>query len=333
MTGQEVLNQDEIEALIHGVDNGAVVTDPVGSPGEAQPYDFATQARIVRSRMPTLGMINERFVRLFRISLYNMLRRTPEISPLPVETQRFADYLNTLRIPTNLNLIAVKPLRGAGLLVLEPALVFAVVDNFFGGKGRNTPTQERDFTATEYRIIQMMLKNVFADMQEAWSPVFDLSLELQKSESNPQFVNIASPTEVAVISRFQIELEGGGGGLHLVLPYSMIEPIRELLDADVQSDRDPDERWPQSLREDMEDAEVDFSLHLGRCRITVGELLNLKPGDVVSADFDGKATMLVEDIPMFRGSFGASRGQQALKLEQRIHRRANPNDSTLSRNA
>jgi len=321
VSSQEILNQDEIDALIHGVDSGSVATDEDSAPGEARPYDFATQVRIVRGRMPTLEMINERFARLFRISLFNMLRRTPEISVAPVQMSKFAEYVHSLHVPTNLNLISMKPLRGTSLMILDPTLVFAVVDNFFGGTGRHAKIEGREFTVTEYRIIHMLLKSAFADMKEAWSHVFNLNFEFQNSEINPHFANIVSPTEIVVVTKFHIELEGGGGDLHLTMPYSMIEPLREILDAGMQSDRvEHDERWLQSLREEIEDADVEISLSLGRSHITVGELLNLKPGDILPTDFDGKATMLAEDVPLFKGTYGASRGQQAIKLENRIHR-------------
>lgn len=333
MSGQEILNQDEIDALIHGVDSGSVNTEPDANPGEARPYDFATQVRIVRGRMPTLEMINERFARLFRISLFNLLRRTPEISVAPIQMNKFAEYVHSLHVPTNLNLISVRPLRGTALLIMEPTLVFAVVDNFFGGTGRHTKIEGREFTATEYRIIQMMVKNTFVDMQEAWSHVFKIQFEYQSSEINPHFANIVSPTEIVVTTRFHIDLDGKGGDLHLTFPYSMIEPLREVLDAGVQSDRvEHDERWLQSLREEIEDADVEIGLSLGRSRITLGELMKLKAGDILPTDFDGKATLLAEEVPLFKGTFGASRGQKAIKLEQRIQRaRPNPIDSMFSR--
>ncbi|MGC3979897.1 MAG: flagellar motor switch protein FliM [Steroidobacteraceae bacterium] len=335
MSSQEILNQDEIDALIHGVDSGDVRTDQGSAPGEARPYDFATQVRIVRGRMPTLEMINERFARLFRISLFNMLRRSPEISVAPIQMSKFSEYVHSLHVPTNLNLISIRPWRGTALMILDPTLVFAVVDNFFGGNGRHAKIEGREFTATEYRIIHMMLKNAFADMKEAWSHIFNIDFEYQNSEINPHFANIVSPTEIVVVTRFHIELDGGSGDLHLTMPYSMIEPLREVLDAGVQSDRvERDERWLQSLREEIEDAEVDVSLTLGRSRITVAELMNLKPGDILPTDFDGKAVMLAEEVPIFKGTFGASRGQQAIKLETRIHRnRSNPIDNLLTRSA
>jgi len=332
VSSQEILNQDEIDALIHGVDSGAVVTEAPPAPGEARPYDFATQVRIVRGRMPTLEMINERFARLYRISLFNMLRRSPEISVGAVQMSKFSEYVHSLKVPTNLNLVHVKPLRGTALFIIDPTLVFAVVDNFFGGNGRYAKIEGREFTATEYRIIQMLLKAAFTDVKEAWSHVFNVDFEYLNSEINPHFANIVSPTEIVVITTFHIELDGGGGDMHITMPYSMIEPLRELLDAGVQSDRvEHDERWLQSLREEIEDAEVELSAWLGNSRVTLSELLNLKPGDVITTDFNGKATLLAEDVPIFKGQFGASRGMQAVKLETRIKRsKPNPIDYMLS---
>jgi flagellar motor switch protein FliM len=332
VSSQEILNQDEIDALIHGVDNGAVVTEVESEPGEARNYDFATQVRIVRGRMPTLEMINERFARLYRISLFNMLRRTPEISVGAVQMSKFSEYVHSLKVPTNLNMVHIKPLRGTALFIIDPTLVFAVVDNFFGGTGRYAKIEGREFTATEYRIIQMLLKAAFIDVKEAWSHVFGVDFEYLNSEINPHFANIVSPTEIVVITTFHIELDGGGGDMHITMPYSMIEPLREMLDAGVQSDRvEHDERWLQSLREEIEDADVELSAWLGNSRISLKELLNLKPGDVISTDFNGKATLLAEDVPIFKGQFGASRGQQAVKLETRIKRsKPNPIDYMLS---
>ncbi len=321
MSGQDVLSQDEIDALLHGVDSGAVATENATEPGEARNYDFANQVRIVRGRMPTLEMINERFARLFRTSLFNLLRRSPEISVSPVELMKFSEYVHSLHVPTNLNIVRMHPLRGAGLVVLDPKLVFTTVDNFFGGNGRYTKIEGRDFTATETRVIHMMLKQIFADLKEAWSNVARIDLEYVNSEINPHFANIVSPTEIVVITTFNIELEGGGGQIHITMPYAMIEPLRELLDAGVASDRvEHDERWMQALKEEIEDAEVEIGAVLGRGRITLAELVDLKPGDIIPCDFAGRATVVAEDVPVFRGQYGVRHGVQAVKIEERVTR-------------
>jgi flagellar motor switch protein FliM len=258
--GAEILNQDEIDALLQGVDNGAVPvagpTPPPAPPGEVRSYDLATQTRVVRGRMPTLEMINDRFARQFRIALFNMIRRTPELSVAPLRLQKFSEYTQSLQIPSSLNLIKMEPLRGTALMVLDAKLVFAIVDNFFGGNGRFARLEGREFTATEGRIIQMVMRQAFADLQEAWSICKPIKIEYLNSEINPHFASIVSPLEIVVVTSFRVELEGGGGDLHVTMPYSMIEPIRDLLDSTVHGERQRDEKWVTTLREETEEAEV-----------------------------------------------------------------------------
>lgn len=321
MSPNDVLSQDEIDALLHGVDSGAVNTEPEAAPGEVRPYDFANQVRIVRGRMPTLEMINERFARLFRTSLFNMLRRGPEVAVAPIKMLKFSEYVQGLHVPTSLNLVRILPLRGTALVVLDPKLVFTVVDNFFGGNGRFAKIEGREFTVTETRVINLLLKHIFADAKEAWSTVARLDIEYINSEINPHFANIVSPTEIVVVTSFHIELDGGGGDLHITMPYAMIEPLRELLDAGVASDRvEHDERWLQALKDEIEDAEVELSTVLGRGRVTMQQLIDLKPGDIIPVDFNGRATLYAEDVPIFRGTFGVSHGQQAVQIEERVAR-------------
>jgi flagellar motor switch protein FliM len=322
----EILNQDEIDALLKGVDDGAVPTTPAPEePGRARDYDLATQIRIVRGRMPTLEMINDRFARLFRIGLFNMLRRTPEIAVSPVKVQKFTEYTQNLHVPSSLNLIKINPLRGTALLMLDATLVFAIVDNFFGGNGRYAKIEGREFTLTEGRIVQMVLRQAFADLTEAWSICSPINIEYVNSEINPHFANIVSPSEIVVVTAFKIELDGGGGELHVTMPYAMIEPIRDLLDSGMQSDRmEHDENWNRTLREEIEEAEVELVPVLGHTTLTVGRLVDLKPGDVIPCDFDGEVTLFAEGVPVLRGGYGVSRGQQAVKVSQRVTRRKPP---------
>ena len=238
---EEVLNQDEIDALLKGVDNGAVPVAPEvvvpAAPGEVRPFDLATQTRLVRGRMPTLEMINDRFARLFRIGIFNMLRRTPNINPAPVVVQKFSEYTQNLHVPSSLNLVRFNPLRGTALMVLDATLVFSLVDTFFGGSGRYAKIEGREFTPTEGRIIQMLLRQAFVDLTEAWSLIAAINLDYLSSEINPHFATIVSPSELVVVSWFKIELEGGGGELHITMPYAMLEPLRDVLDSGMQSDR------------------------------------------------------------------------------------------------
>ncbi|MCF6238844.1 MAG: flagellar motor switch protein FliM [Candidatus Marinimicrobia bacterium] len=322
MAVNDLLTQDEIDALLHGVGSGDVDSedDAPLDDGEAHEYDFNSQDRIVRGRMPTLEMINERFARHFRISLFNMLRHTAEISVGSVQMLKFAEYVHSLFVPASLNLVKIEPLRGTSLFVFDPKLVFTVVDNFFGGEGKfHTKIEGREFTPTEQRIIQIMLDLCFKDMAEAWHPVMPLTYNFQSMEVNPHFANIVTPSEVVVVTTFHIELEGGGGDLHVTLPYSMVEPIRELLDAGVQSDRDEnDDRWAVALAEEIKEADVEISSTLTETEISLEELNELKVGDIIPIDLPDSVTIRVEDIPGFRGNFGVSDGKNAIKITERV---------------
>jgi len=318
----DLLSQDEIDALLHGVSGGDVETEAEEElpEGEVRGYDFASQDRIVRGRMPTLEMINERFARYFRISLFNMLRRAGEISVSGVQMLKFAEYVHSLFVPTSLNLVKISPLRGTALFVLEPKLVFALVDNFFGGGGRfHTKIEGREFTPTELRVINMVLEITFKDLMQAWKPVMEVGFEYQSSEVNPHFANIVSPTEVVVVNTFRVELDGGGGDLHVTMPYSMVEPIRDLLDAGVQSDRsDRDERWTRSIREEMKEARVELSTTLLETSLTLREVNELQAGDVIPVDLPELVVLEAEETPVFRGKYGIHNGTRAVKVVEKI---------------
>ena len=321
MAVNDLLSQEEIDALLHGVDSGDVETEAEEEvEGEVRSYDFTSQDRIVRGRMPTLEMINERFARHYRISLFNMLRRSAEIAVGGVQMVKFSEYVHSLYVPTSLNMVRVKPLRGTALFVIDPKLVFVVVDNFFGGDGRfHAKIEGREFTPTELRVVQMMLREVFKDLKEAWAPVMDVDFEYMNSEVNPQFANIVSPTEVVVVSTLHVELEGGGGDMHITMPYSMVEPIRELLDAGIQSDRtDTDERWTTALQEEMKEARVELSSTLTETTLQLSDMMNMKPGDVIPIEMPETVTVRAENIPIFRGRLGVSQDKMAIKISERV---------------
>lgn len=321
MSGADILSQDEIDALLNGVDSGDVDTGGANlDDGTANSYDFANQERIVRGRLPTLEMINERFARLFRVSLFNMMRRSPDISVNGVQMVKFSEYVHTLFVPSSLSMVHVHPLKGTSLFMLHPELVFTTVDNFFGGYGRfRNKIEGREFTPTELRVIEKMVGLCMNDMKEAWAPVLDIDFESLGHEVNPHLANIVSPSEVLVVSSFHVELDGGGGDLQLVIPYSSIEPIRDLLDAGVQSDRsEQDDRWTNSLREEMQAAEVQLSSTLAQSTLSLRQIMKLKAGDIIPIDMPEKVVLKAEEIPVFRGHLGVSNGSVAIKVSEPI---------------
>lgn len=317
----DLLSQDEIDALLHGVDD-VDEDDNDGEGGSAAEYDFSSQDRIVRGRMPTLEMVNERFARHLRISLFNLMRRTTEVSINGVQMLKFGEYIHTLFVPTSLNMVRFRPLKGTALITLEARLVFILVDNFFGGDGRYPAKIEgREFTPTERRIIQLLLKIVFEDYMEAWAPVMDVEFEYLDSEVNPSMANIVSPTEVIVVCSFHIELDGGGGDFHIALPYSMLEPIRELLDAGVQSDReDTDQRWSAALKDEIMDVEVELEVGLGEVELTLRKIMEMEAGDIIPFDMPDELVVKTEDLPSFRGKLGQVNDHYGLEVTSIIPR-------------
>lgn len=317
---QDLLSQDEIDALLHGVDESELENEFDGDPGSVRPYDLTSQDRIVRGRMPTLEMINERFARYTRISMFNLLRRTADVSLGGVQITKFGEYLHTLYVPTSLNLVKLEPLRGTALIVLDAKLVFKLVDNYFGGDGRHAKIEGREFTPTELRVVQMVLNQIFLDLGEAWRNVYKLEFDHLRSEVNPSMANIVSPSEVVVVSSFHVELDGGGGDIHITQPYAMIEPIRELLDAGMQSDVDEhDERWGNALQNQIKFATVDFSCDLFEREISLRDVVDLEPGDVIPVEMPEKVVLKANGVPLFDTKVGMSNGNLALRVDG-IHR-------------
>ena len=322
MAVQDLLSQDEIDALLHGVDDGLVQAETAAEPGSVKSYDLTSQDRIVRGRMPTLEMINERFARYTRISMFNLLRRSADVAVGGVQVMKFGEYVHSLYVPTSLNLVKIKPLRGTALFILDAKLVFKLVDNFFGGDGRHAKIEGREFTPTELRVVRMVLEQAFIDLKEAWQAIMEVNFEYINSEVNPAMANIVGPSEAIVVSTFHIELDGGGGDLHVTMPYSMIEPVREMLDAGFQSDLDDqDERWIKALREDVLDVSVPLSATVARRQLRLRDILHMQPGDVIPIELEDELVMRANGVPSFKVKLGSHKGNLALQVVEPIGRR------------
>ena len=317
----DFLSQDEVDALLKGVSgetDDAENTDQ--GEGGIRTYNIGTQERIVRGRMPTLELINERFARYLRIGLFNYMHRTAEISVGPIRVQKYSEFIRNLVVPTNLNLVSARPLRGTSLFVFDPNLVFLVVDNMFGGDGRfHTRVEGRDFTPTEQRIIQGLLNVVFTEYSRSWKPVYDISFEYIRSEMNSQFANIATPSEIVISTTFSLEFGGSAADMHLCFPYSMVEPIRDLLYSSMQSDQlSSDHRWIVMLRKQLKDAEVEIAAQLSTTTLTLGQILRMKTGDIIPVSIPDKIIAHVDNIPLMECKYGQQGGQYALKVEKFI---------------
>lgn len=312
----EVLSQEEIDALLHGVDEGEVETEDQEIPDESEfsSYDLASQDRIIRGRMPALDMINERFARLNRVSLFNFLRRSAEVSIGGIQIFKFSEYVQQLYTPISLNIVKLKPLRGVALISVEAKMVFRLVEAFFGGEGKTAKIEGREFTPTELRVVQMFLDLVFADMMEAWKPVYDIEFELVGTEINPAMANIVDPNEGIVASVFHIDIDGNDCEFHVAIPYSMLQPIKDSLDSNLMDSVDKDDRWAESLQRDIMRASVGLECTVVDKHMSLREVIDLEPGDVISVEMPEKLVLRANGVPIFNTKLGTSRGNLALEV-------------------
>lgn len=315
---QDFLSQDEVDALLKGVAGDVDEAEMQCDAHNVRPYNLATQERIVRGRMPALETINERFAQLFGVALFNFIRRAAEISVGPVRTIKYSEFLRNLAVPSNLNLVQVKPLRGTALFIFEPNLVFLVVDSMFGGNGQlKAGGESRDFTPTERHIIQRLLALTLGTLEKSWASVHPVEFEYLRSETNTQFASIAMPNEIVVVTTFTITLGTAGGLFHVCMPYTMLEPIRDLLQSSMPGDRaSGDKRWGRMLSKQVQGAEVELVLNLGYASLTIQQLLGMEAGDVIAVDVPQPIVAEVDGVPVMECKCGVLNGQYALRVEK-----------------
>lgn len=318
---QQILSQDEVDALLQGItgESQKLEQEEVEA-GGIRNYDISSQERIVRGRMPTMEIINERFARNIRIGLFNFIRKSPEISIGGIKVQKYSAFLREIVVPTNFNIVSVRPLRGSGLIVCDPNLVFAVIDALFGGAGKfHTRIEGRDFSPTEQRIITRLVEVVTTEYKKAWVGIYPLELDYQRSEMQPQFANIATPSEIVVATSFTLEIGDTTGTIHFCIPYSTLEPIRDVLYSTVQGDsNEPDRRWVNLMKQQIQAAQVEVVAELATAPATVEQLLAFKPGDFIELDLNPGIQGKVVGVPIFDCHYGTSNGKYALKIDQML---------------
>ena len=315
----QFLSQEEVDALLDGVNGGASDETDEADSG-VRGYDLGKQERIVRGRMPTLEIVNERFARNIRLGLFNFIRRNPEISVGQSKVQKYSAFLRNIVVPTNINVMNVKPLRGTALMICEPSLVFTVIDNLFGGTGKlHTRIEGRDFSPTEQRIIQRIVEVFVDEYRKAWEGVYPLELEYVRSEMHTQFANIATPSEIMVTASFDIEVGEAGGAMHICIPYSTLEPIREMLHSSVRADQNQaDRRWVTMLTQQLKSADVEMVAEFATARATLRQLISLKRGDFIGLDMPETVTAKVEGVSIFNCNYGVSSGRYAIKVRETL---------------
>lgn len=315
-----VLDQSEVDALLKGVVKGEVETETDVPPqeGEVNGYDLTNQDRIIRGRMPTLEIINERFARVFRVSMSEVLMKTIDVSVAATDMVKFGEFIKSIPLPTSLNIFKMEPLRGYAIVVVESKLVFAIVDSFFGGTGDyHAKIEGRDFTPIEQNIIKKVVNAGLTDLERAWKPVHDIKIQYVRTEVNPQFAAIVPPSEVVIKISVEVELEHSTGKIYVCVPYSTVEPIRGKLHAGFQSDQlEVDQMWIKRFRSQIEDVLVNLTIEMGKANLTGNEIVKLKAGDVVMLEnkiSDG-VKVKVEGVQKFSAIPGSHNGCKAIQI-------------------
>ncbi|MFT0531448.1 flagellar motor switch protein FliM [Castellaniella hirudinis] len=321
MSYQSMLSQDEVDALLAGVtgEETAAQAAEQQPQGSVRPYDLGSPDRVVRHRMQTLELINERFARRLRSMFFGFMRRNADITVNAIKIQKYSDFERNLPVPSNLNMVAMKPLRGVGLFTFDPSLVFLVIDSLFGGHGRyNTRVEGRDFTNTEQRIIRRLLSLTLECYGQAWDNIYPIEFEYMRSEMHTKFANIGSGNDVVVLTTFNIELGSSGGKLNVCLPYSMLEPIRDILTRPLQQSASDsiDQRWTQQLSREVRSAQVELSVEFAQIETSIAELLHLSVGDVLPVDIRPDLTARVGGVPVLQCGYGTSNGRYALRVHK-----------------
>ena len=315
----EILSQDEVNALLRGISSGAIESEKKEENlGGIKPYDLTSQDRIVRGRMPTLEIINERFARLLRNDLTSALRKVAEITSTSVDMQKFGEFLKNIPLPTSLTIFKMPPLRGYAIFVLDSRLVYNLIDIFFGGTtDLHVKIEGRDFSPIENKLIKKITDMAFNSLKTAWTPVSPIDIEFQRSEINPQFATIVTPTEVVIISRFEVDIEGAVSKFMICIPYSMIEPIKEKLYSGFQSEQlEVDHRWIERFKERLKESELNIRIDLGKTSISSRDFLKIKKGDVIVLDkrIEDPLVIDIENLPKFIAYPGKLNNNLAVKI-------------------
>ncbi|XKE45452.1 flagellar motor switch protein FliM [Halomonas organivorans] len=317
MAQDDLLSQDEIDALLKGVSGDDEPTAGGGGQPKMRPFDPATQHRIIRERLHALDIINERFARHFRMGLFNLIRRSADITIDSVKYQSYSDFSRNVPVPTNINIIAMKPLKGSALIVFPPTLVFMVVDNLFGGDGRFlTKSEGREFTNTEQRIIQRMLQLAIDAYGESWKSVYPLEISYLRSEMQSKFANITnSPNEIVVNTSFNLEVGNLASSFQICMPYSMIEPLRDLLTNPLNDGhQDQDGSWSKRMAGEIRQSEVELVANFADIPSRIAQVLSLKVGDVLPLELPETVTASVDGVPVMECDYGSQHDQRALRV-------------------
>lgn len=328
----DFLSQEEVDALLQGVDDEVELevntsaessadsknaVSPAAPSANGSSSTLASLESLARGRLPRLETMHHRFAALFQTGLKKLMGRNAEVVISPIKQSRYSDFIDGLTLPSNLNLVGIKPLQGTALFVLEPEFIFLVIDQLFGGQGRpHISTENREFTPTEHRIIQRILAELFTSYSKVWEKIYPIEVELIRSESHTRFVKIFNPEEMVLTTSMTVHSGAAKGKLHLCLPGSMIEPVRSLLNSEAEATQSIDKRWQQRMSRQLQSAEVELVARLSELNVTLGDLMKMQPGDFIPVEMPESILVHVDDVPIMNCSYGISNHQYALRVEK-----------------
>jgi len=321
----EILSQDEVDALLRGVNKGEVETetDQPKRGSRVIPYDFTHQEKKICGRLPMLDTINRNFSQLFRDTFSGMLQKEAKMRLVSTDIVKFDEFQRSLPVPSSLHVFRMESLRGQGLIVIESKLVFAVVDAIFGGTGLwETKITGRGFSAIETRMAKKVVLGALEDLEKVWSPIHAVSTKYVRAEVDPRFAAITSPTDTVLATLFEVEWGNVSGSITICLPYTAIEPVIPKLKIQFQNEKTVDQAWIRRLRTKLLQTEVEMVAELGISDITPRQLFEFEPGDtiVLGSDITDSLSMKVEGIPKFKGFPSVSRGAKAIRVTEIVER-------------
>lgn len=316
---EDILSQDEIDALLTGVDDGDIETSSIRSDLDYSSYDLSSQDRIVNSRLPTLEVVNEKICRHLRVALFSLLKRSVEVEREPVRILKYGEYLDALATPSCLSVVRVQPLRGSALLTLEQGLVVKLVDIFFGGEGHEPKLEARDFTPTELRIANRFLDFAIQGVAESWKQIENLSIEMTSQETNPAMISIATLNDPIILNAFKITVDGFSSEFHFAIPYAVIDSVKEaLMTTGKANSEQPEASWAAAIRRDILRADIQLGCTIAEREISLRDVVDLKEGDVIPIDMAKEHVLEANGVPVFNVRMGRSRGQLALEVCGRV---------------
>jgi flagellar motor switch protein FliM len=326
------LSQDEIDALLDGVPPEATeapawtargpsargISNGIGAVTGS--FDVANAGRFNNGHLPTLALVNERFVDLFDKALYQFTGRHATVTVEATTVTKYATFVTALSTPSSLNIVRMGPSLGNALFVFDAGLLYFVIDSLFGGSGSMTATKEsRHFTTTEQRLIGRLCEIVFTNYTKAWESTHPMQFELVRSESETRFVNLVGPDDAVLVYGFAIESGPSRGRFQICMPLDGIDPIRDVIMREVREKTTmTDTRWSERLAAQVAAAEIELVANLASVPVTCKELLEMKVGDVIVLDIKPSIVACADGIPVLRCRYGNADGRYAIRVEEVI---------------